>query len=197
MFSSPPPPQYKTHTRWAHSSNHSSLRREPKIIVLHSTEGHEGIGSTDLNVAAMLAKPNHGTSFHYVVDGDSITQCVPEMLIAWHAGRTANRLGLGVELCGRANQTAEQWRDEASQRTLDVAAWLVARLCLDHRIPVRVLTAEDLKRDRDLPPRGITTHAACSQAWNESTHWDPGPGFPLDEFCAAVSAALTNMRATT
>lgn len=38
--------------------------------------------------------------------------------------------------------------------------------------------------------KGITTHAYVSRAWKQSTHWDPGPGFPFHEFVAAVAKAM-------
>lgn len=169
----------------AHPTNYSLTKRKPTLIVIHSTEGHEGSGSTDANVAAGIAVAKAGKSFHYVVDADSATQCVPDELTAWHARKTGNARGIGVEICGTAKQTRAQWLDTASLATLNNAARLIADLCVRHGIPPVVLGAEELKRNLS----GITTHAAVSAAWGESTHWDPGPDFPLDEFVRAVADA--------
>jgi hypothetical protein len=48
-------------------------------------------------------------------------------------------------------------------------------------MPVAVDVAGLLRGDR-----GITTHDAVSKAFKQSTHWDPGPGFPLADFANAV-----------
>jgi len=180
------PPKYTTRIRWADPVNYSRMRRNPTLIVLHSTEGGEGDGATDDNVAAGIAKPKPAgkrTSFHAVVDGDSVTLCVPYMLTAWHAGHTANLIGIGVEICGRASQTRDQWLDDVSARTLGIAARLVAELCVEFRIPTTYLDAVALNAG---VPRGITMHRDVSAAWRESTHTDPGPGFPIAEFITAV-----------
>jgi N-acetylmuramoyl-L-alanine amidase CwlA len=180
------PPTIKHRTRAADPANYSKMRREPRLIVIHSTEGREGDGATDDNVAAGIAKPKPAgqrTSFHDVVDGDSVTHCVPYLLTAWHAGHTANLIGIGVELCGRADQTRDQWLDETSGRTLGIAARLVGELCREFKIPVVYLDAPTLNASN---PRGITMHRDVSNAWHESTHTDPGPHFPIVEFMDAV-----------
>jgi N-acetyl-anhydromuramyl-L-alanine amidase AmpD len=189
LIITPEPAPLRIRAQPADPANYSRARREPRLIVLHSTEGREGDGATDANVAAGIARPKPAgqrTSFHYVVDADSATRCVPDTLTAWHCGKTGNQLGIGIELCGSAKQTRDQWLDDASRRTLGIAARLVADLCREHRIPLRYLSAFDLNH---LSPWGITTHAAISEAWRESTHWDPGPDFPIDLFMAAVNAA--------
>ena len=94
--------------------------------------------------------------------------------------------GIGVELCGRADQTREQWLDQSSLPMLCIAARLVAQLCLVHQIPPRLLSRDELRR---VTP-GITTHAAITDAFHgETTHSDPGAGFPLAEFVLAVKTA--------
>ena len=42
-------------------------------------------------------------------------------------------------------------------------------------VPFEALTHDALLVGR----RGITTHASVSKAFRRSTHWDPGPSFPL------------------
>lgn len=174
-------------SRPAHGSNYSRARREPRMVVLHCTQGAEGCGAVDANVAAMWARPDVRTSAHYVVDADSVTHCVPDMLIAWHAGHTANLLGIGVEICGWAEQTRAEWLDAMSLSTLCRAARLVADLCAEYRIPVVYLDDVALNTQR---PHGITTHADVSRAWRESSHWDPGSGFPVTDFVGAVAVAV-------
>lgn len=171
----------------AHPRNYGHVERVPRIIVVHCTDGHEG-PTKDSDVAAMFANPTLSPrrSAHYVVDTDSATQCVDDKLPAWHCGRTGNERGIGIELCGRANQTYEQWHDSLSLPMLQIAARLIADLCRRHEIPAVYLTSPELRLNRS----GITTHSSVSLAWGESSHTDPGPNFPMVKFVNAVRVAL-------
>lgn len=171
----------------AHPSNFSAHPRlSPGIIVLHCTDGHEGYTKDD-DVAAMfgrvLDKPR---SSHYVIDADSCTRCVPDLMTAWHCGHTGNALGIGIELCGGASQTRAEWLDTQSLATLNIAARLIADLCHGYNIAPRVVNVRDLLAGRS----GITTHSIVSVAWKESSHHDPGPGFPLGALVMAVRRDL-------
>jgi N-acetyl-anhydromuramyl-L-alanine amidase AmpD len=193
----PPPPEPaivaaavlpRVKVRPAAVANYSRARREPALLVIHCTDGCEGMHQDD-TTAAMFGGPlEKRRSAHYVVDADSVTRCVPDMLTAWHAGHHGNALGIGIELCGRANQTRAQWLDPDSLATLALAARLCADLCREHRIPAAAVNEHGLVAG----DRGITTHAAVSAAWRESDHYDPGPGFPLGSFVAAVARARTS-----
>jgi len=168
----------------ADPANYSRAHREPKLIVLHATCGGEGKRAGE-NAAAEIAVPlarGKRKSWHYVVDAAACTRCVPDLLTAWHAGPHANARSIGIELCGRADQTRAQWLDVASRATLSIAARLVADLCREYHLPILVVDPAGLRAGR----HGITTHAFVSEAWRESNHTDPGPGFPLVEFVAAV-----------
>lgn len=169
----------------AHPSNYSKVRREPEGIVIHATHGAEG-PNKDFDEAYALAKPQLKRSFHYVVDSNSATRCVPDLLTAWHCRATGNSRFIGVELCGRADQTREQWFDKVSLATLNIAVRLCVDICREHKIPPVLVDMLGLKKRS----RGITTHAMVSSAFKESDHWDPGPHFPLTEFIEAVKQAL-------
>lgn len=152
-----------------------------KHIVIHTAEIAEVLTAAEA-LAAWCAGPNAPqASWHYAVDPDSITQSVYDELIAWHAPG-ANRTGIGVELAGRARQTAEEWDDEFSRETLQRAARLVAHLCVKWNIPVEFVDREGLKAGA----AGITTHNEVSLAFRKSDHTDPGPAFPMDAFLAQV-----------
>ncbi|HEY2736224.1 MAG TPA: peptidoglycan recognition family protein [Polyangiales bacterium] len=174
--------------RPAHRANFSSLQRpRTQFITIHCTGGHEGFRAGD-PVAAMFADPmlTPHRSAHYVIDAGSATRCVPDMLTAWHGGHHANQLSIGVELCGSASQSRAQWLDDASLRTLNIAARAVAGLCAVHKIPPQVVNDRGLVNGM----QGITTHSFVSQAWHESDHYDPGSGFPLGAFVIAVAKAM-------
>ncbi len=173
----------------AHATNYSRTVRHPTVIVLHATQGHEGVNA-DTDCAAMFARPfppgEKKRSAHYVADADSVTRCVRDELTAFHCGHHGNAIGIGIELCGRADQTRAQWLDAMSLPMLCIAARLCADLCVTWAIPARVLTAGELV----IGLHGLTTHACVSAAWRETDHTDPGPGFPLDAFVAAVAEAM-------
>jgi N-acetyl-anhydromuramyl-L-alanine amidase AmpD len=180
------PGPLRINARPAAINNYSRIRRVPLDIVLHCTDGCEGTNK-DTDVAAMFASPlEKPRSSHYVVDADSVTRCVQDQQIAWHCGRTGNLIGIGIELCGSAKQTREQWLDVMSLATLQIAARLCADLCKTHGIPPTLVTDQGLLRKVS----GITTHDYVSRAWNETTHSDPGPGFPINDFVRAVAVAM-------
>lgn len=169
----------------AHLSNYSRTVRIPTIIVLHCTDGCEGT-QKDTDEAIAITKPAQNKSFHYSVDADSAVQCVKDDYTAWHARGRGNALGIGIELCGRADQSRAEWFDAISLPTLNNAARLCARLCYKWNIPAKVVNDRALLNDES----GITTHQFVSTAWKQSTHYDPGPGFPLGVFVRAVATAL-------
>jgi len=169
----------------AHLSNYSRVVRVPTVIVLHCTDGCEGT-QKDTDEAIDITKPNKGKSFHYAVDADSATRCVHDEYTAWHAKGHGNAIGIGIELCGRADQSRAEWFDAISLATMNNAARLCARLCHKWNIPAKVLNDRALLNGES----GITTHQFVSSAWKQSNHYDPGPGFPLGAFVAAVASAL-------
>ena len=178
--------------RPASAANYARTRQSPRRIVLHCTDGHEGVRKDD-DVAALFAKPDlhPRRSAHYVVDTDSVTMCVPEAFVAWHCGRSGNSESIGIELCGRAAQTRAEWLDAMSLPMLNLAARLVAEICVRRAIPCRVVNAQGLVAGAS----GITTHEYVRDAWHETRHYDPGPHFPLAAFVRAAAAAVATIAA--
>lgn len=152
------------------------------LLVIHTAEIAEQPTSAEALMSWVAGPKAPMASWHFAVDNDSITRSVLDEHIAFHAPG-ANERGIGIELCGYAAQTAKQWEDEYSQRVLENAAQLMAELSRKHNIPLRVLDAAALKRGE----RGITTHSAVSLAYKKSTHWDPGPHFPMDSLLERIT----------
>lgn len=171
----------------AHASNFSAHPRlSPTLIVIHATDGCEGARKDD-DVAAMFGSPlDKPRSAHYVVDSDSVTRCVPDLMTAWHSGHQGNRLGIGIEFCGRARQSRAEWLDALSLPMLCIGARLIADLCRQYQIPPVVVNNRMLLAGQG----GITTHSFVSIAWKESMHHDPGVGFPLGSLVLAVRRDL-------
>ena len=158
--------------------------RRVDLIVLHTAETPEGV-DTAMSVARYFATTTTKASAHYCVDGGGhIVQTCLEKDVAY-AAPGANHNGVHVELAGRAAQTDQQWHDSYSYNLLATVAPLVRDLCAIHKIPVRYVPAAQLAAG-GAGARGITTHADVSRAFRKSTHWDPGPHFPMVEFVNAV-----------
>ena len=169
--------------KFVQAVNYTKLGRKRTIryVVLHSMESQE-TDATAENVAAWFASDKAPqASAHYCVDRESVIQCVDDNDVAWHAPGL-NSLSIGIEMAGRASQTAAEWDDPYSFQMMNLAAALVANLCKKYDIPVRAVGPSGLLMD--MP--GITTHAAVSEAFKKSTHWDPGPNFPLNKFIDTV-----------
>lgn len=127
-----------------------------------------------------------GVVSHNCVDADSIVQCVPDHDVAF-AAPGANANGIQIELSGFARQTAVDWGDDFSRKTLARAAGLVARVLRENKIEPAYVDWIALKRGG---ARGITTHDDVSRAFKQSTHTDPGKGFPMTAFVEAVRALV-------
>jgi N-acetyl-anhydromuramyl-L-alanine amidase AmpD len=154
---------------------------QPSVIVIHATDGSEGLTSAE-DGAAYDARRTDGTSTHYFHDQDTTIQCVYTWDRANHAKGAGNRIGIAHELCGRGNQTAAQWHDAASLGTLRQAARQCARDAAKYGIPRRRLTPAQLRDGL----KGFAGHVDISNAFHESDHEDPGTGFPWSEFLAMV-----------
>ena len=175
--------------KFLQAKNFTWAARKPgdlKWIVIHSMESDEKPTVAEA-VAAWFAGPNAPrASAHFNVDNDSIVQSVKCEHVAWHAPG-ANRYGIGIEHAGRARQSSEDWEDEFSQAMVETKSIpLCAYLCKKWGIPAVFVNAADLVAGKP----GITTHHEVSQAFHKSTHWDPGPGFPMEGYIAAVERIL-------
>lgn len=157
-----------------------------RVIVIHDMEAPEGPATAE-NCARFFAGPSAGGSAHYCVDTDSIVQSVKEADQAAHAPG-ANTDGIGIELCGYARQSRDEWLDPASLATMRLAAGLVADISARTGIPYRWLTDEQLA---DRQTKGMVTHAQVSRVFRQSDHTDPGPDFPADEFLRLVDTKPT------
>ena len=154
--------------------------RSIDLIVVHDMEAPEDNTRAE-TVARWFSTTTTPASAHHCIDPDSIVQCVRLQDVAWHAPG-ANHNGIGLEHAGYARQTREQWLDPPSMATLHLSAGLARDLCDAYEIPIEFVDAAGLRAGR----RGITTHKAVSDAFKRSSHWDPGPGFPMDIYLAMI-----------
>lgn len=155
-------------------------------VVMHCTVSPCRPGGAR-DIAAYFRSPSAGGSAHYVVDPGEAVQAAYDSLVCWHA--PPNSHSLGVELCDPMTGSGLRWHDPSHLAMLQHAAKLVAQLCLAYDVPIRKIDATDLKNGR----HGICGHADVSDAFKQSTHWDPGPAFPWAVFMGMVRGAATDL----
>lgn len=168
----------------ARYSLHPTTPRKIDLLVIHAAEVRESMAAAEW-LMKYCANNDRVASWHYAVDGDSITQSVVEADVAYHAPG-ANSNGIGVELAVPGMPSARQWADPYCQSMLTLASWLFAGLCARHKIEPFYVDASGLLEKR----RGITTHAQVSLAFKRSDHMDPGPDFPMEAFVAKIKSRL-------
>jgi len=161
-----------------------AVNRRVDELVIHCMQSKEKPG-TARQVAIMWQGDEPKSSAHYALDKDEIISCVPEEFVAW-AAPGANQEGIHVEFAGKAEQTYQEWFDPYSRDMLRKAIPLFVDICRRYNLPAKFVDADGLVHGE----RGITTHAEVSKAFKKSSHWDPGPDFPLAWFIGRIRAEL-------
>lgn len=155
-------------------------------IVIHSTVSPCRKGQARAT-AAYFRSQAAGGSAHYAVDPAEVIQCAYDHVICWHAPPNPN--SLGIEMCEYPSKDKGRWKDDDHQAMLARTARLVARKCLRYDVPPRYVGSIRLR----LGWRGVTTHAAVSQAFAQSSHWDPG-AWPRRKFMRMVRAEVKRLK---
>ncbi len=156
------PKQYERLVR-----NRSSRRGvTPKIIVLHTTEGHNRPGTSDLDgLAGWFDNPGSQASSHVGIDAEgNKVRMVPDAEKAWTQAMF-NSLALSVEQVGFASFSKRDWI-RSYHAGLNAVADQLAEWHVDYGIP--------LKRS--------TTHGVCEHVDLGAAgggHHDCGAGYPL------------------
>ena len=194
VFNAPAPEYVGPSPNVMHDADGTPWDNRPiKRVVIHCTVSPCVPGGR-YAIARLFKQAGRQASAHYVCDPESNVQVVFDNLVAEHA--PPNPHSLGVELCdplvSMAWDTAHagRWSDAPHRSMLRHAAHLVAKLCLAYDVPVKRLTVDEVKADA----AGICGHVDVSNAFHETTHWDPGPSFPWDEFMGMVEKRVVRMR---
>ena len=197
MSYSPPSPTYRGPAYRSSDGDNKPIKR----IVIHSTVSPCEPGGAE-SIAAYFRSKSAGGSAHYVVDPEKTVQVCYDSVIAWHAPPNAG--SIGIEMCDipgpvpddkpgsarwKAAKRSWRWARPNQRKMLKRTAHLTARLCLAYNIPPYFVGPSDLKKG----VRGVTTHASVSQAWNQSTHWDPG-FWPKATFMLMVRAEVKRIK---
>jgi hypothetical protein len=150
-----------------------------RVIGLHDTEG-----GTASSIADYFHSPTADGSAHLVADDAETYRCLPDDVIPW-AAPPCNSDGVHIEMCGWAHWSANDWHHHEAM--LHRAAFQVSLWCKDYDIPPVHLTIAQLRAGQ----KGIVTHRDITYAYHQSTHTDPGLGFPMSYFIGLVQGYVT------
>lgn len=160
------------------SANFSS-RNGQKVIwaVIHTTEG-----ILDAKALGSFFQPaSRQVSSHAGADRNRVVSYVDDQYAAWTL-RNGNQKSINIEIGGFANWSREKWLGEEYGRLVQAAKW-VREKCDKFGIPKKHIGIAGVQANSP----GIITHDDYSKATKDGTHWDPGPGFPMDVFIALVN----------
>lgn len=181
MAIAPPSPTYVGPPKWHGGSNNKPITR----IVVHCTVGAEpGAEKAAMNTVNYSKNTARPSSFHYIAEDNKSYQYTYDSVVAYHA--PPNGHSLGYELCCSLSDKGKGHFSNTDHREmLRVAAKDIAQLCLAYDLPIRKLSAAQVKAGA----KGICGHIDVSNAFHQSSHWDPGPYFPWASFITMVKQA--------
>lgn len=143
------------------------------LIVVHTNESD--FTTTAANLARYLARPDVQASYQLIVDkGGDVARSASDDRAAWAAGPIANTAGLHICWIGRAAYGREVWLSNPEQ--LEAGAHRIAQWARERGIPLSKRTPVEFRNTLS----GAGGHVDVAQAWGETNHTDPGPGFPWD-----------------
>lgn len=131
------------------NQNRSYTALSPIGLVIHDTDAE---GGTAQNNRDYFNRVYVAASAHYFVDWNKAIETVPENEKAWHAGPTANRRYLSIEMCMPYGHNQEQF-NKVYQNTVELAA--------------------DMCRRYGWSSNNIVSHYWCSETFRETDHEDP------------------------
>jgi hypothetical protein len=139
----------------------------PRVIVLHTTEGHDRPGVEDLRgLGAFFNQPAAQASSHVANDQEgNDARFVPDSRKAWTQA-AANPYCLSIEQVGFAAFGRKEWVTHRMPQLKNTAEWIAYWSKL-HGIPIEHSPSRGVCEHRDLGPMG-------------GGHHDCGDGYPLD-----------------
>lgn len=161
------------------NNNRSFVPLKAKGVTIHDTGNVWG--DTDEGNFSWFNRAYRAASAHVFLDVDSIRQFIPFNEKAWHAGPTANRQFIGVELCNATNQND-------FNIIYAKGVWVVAKIFVEE-LRIYKVTKDNLP-----------SHREVSLKWNETDHMDPDDylekyGKSVDMFRRDVQNKIKEMQA--
>lgn len=157
---------------YVHALGDGGVRPVTQVAVIHATDN---TASASAEASYARTRPDK-TSAHFYIDDSTIIQALDTSHIAYGCLTHGNRISVQFELCGLSNRL--------SDATLRKAAPILARVCQDNGIPVRHLSASEVRGGI----KGIVGHDGITLAFPEDNgdHMDPGSNFPWSTFISYV-----------
>lgn len=160
------------------TQNRSYTAIVPQGVVVHETATP---GATAKSEYAYFNSSYRAASAHAFVDWIETIQTVPWFEKAWHAGPTANKRFIGVEMCRPAKHNVEKFIIVYNETVA-----LFSRLF--HIV---------LKIDK-ITPDNLMSHDECRIKFKDTTHTDPTGYFKeygktMSQFRADVQTAINNL----
>jgi hypothetical protein len=149
---------------------------KPRLIVLHTTEGHDRPGVEDLRgLIALFNDRKNETSSHVGNDQEgNDSRMVPDSQKAFtQAG--FNSVSLSIEQIGFARFSRDEWLRQRSRQVDNTAAW-IAFWSTKHAIPIRHARVD--AAGRVMQP-GVIRHSELGALGGG--HSDPGAGYPFED----------------
>ena len=165
---------------WSRKFKFGKYRNPADIsgICIHVTVNAPGTPAA--NVARYQLSSESG-SYHELNDttGLTIIENTADWFV-WAAGPISNARHFHRSFVMRGTETREEWLKY--DLMLRVGAARDAQIAIDRNIPVRKISAEQLRSGE----RGFFGHHDTALAWRQTDHVDPGPGFPWDVYLGYV-----------
>lgn len=141
---------YEIKQKYITGTNRPGKALTPQGIVIHSTATP---GAPAINIRDYFGNhPEAKASAHVAIDWTTIIEIIPCNENAWHAGPTANRLYLGIELCEPKEHDLAKF-----QEVWNRAVWYVAKVCKKYGWNVN----------------NVHSHDHISKVYKETDHTDP------------------------
>lgn len=171
------PEQFECDINLWTNANSGYRTSPPRLGVFHTTENSDNTPVT--NVARWQQTVANESSYNVLfgTDGTSV-RSNDDNIVPWSAMYSGNHAGLHGSAIGYASRTREQWLSFPEQ--IEVMAEWAADLHKRHGIPFIWRDAAEVAAGK----WGFCGHKQISDAFKESTHTDPGAGFPHDVILA-------------
>lgn len=146
--------------------------------------------ASDTAEASYASHRTDGTSAHFYVDGDSVTQALDTDRKAGHAGSAyGNNNAVAVEVTGLNSWTRAQWLERVAWNKLGAVIAYIVRKDPDYSgWQNRRASVSEMRSNPRV--KALYGHDDMRQAWGGTTHTDPGPNFPWDRLTQAIGDAL-------
>lgn len=167
------PPQFECDVNLWTNANSGYRTSPPRLGVFHTTENSD---TTDAEAVARWQQNRSNESSYNVLfgTGGKSVRSNDDNIVPWSAMWSGNHAGLHGSAIGRASRSREDWLKFPKQ--MEVMAEWAADVHKRHGIPLIWRDAAEVAAGK----WGFCGHKEISDAFKESTHTDPGPGFPHD-----------------